>query len=262
MLTMNPDHEPLPSHDASTEGSPEDVLAPETLVLRGQAVVSGTDTAKMLYRMNWNITSIPQKSSSVIFERVKDDLLLENEDPTPTKQRDEHIFYLAHPAGAKYQKETPEYYLTSVSPESLGNISLETSKPGFRKTEFRMLLSAGRTWSDKPLFEEDAETLFEVKPKWMSSRYTWTNRTDEQVAYEDKKEDERILVTLVSMERKLRDALVATWCLRLWYETAESTRAQRDEMERLTPAKAMHGYTDLKTAKRTGALGSLGGAGA
>ncbi|KAI2469617.1 hypothetical protein F4781DRAFT_431145 [Annulohypoxylon bovei var. microspora] len=246
--------DPPPSYEVSNEESLKDVLEPATLVLMGQSVVSDTSDATPLYYMNWSVTSIPQKGSS--------DGPLGTNDATSTEQQNKHIFYLAHPTGAKYQEETPEYYLTSVSPESLGNISLETSNSTFLKTEFRMLLSPGRTWSDKPLFDESAKPLFEVKPKWIGSRYTWTDCNGEQVAYEDIKGDRHKLVITTSMERKLRDALVATWCLKLWYETAESTQAKRDAMERLTPAEAIQGYSDLRMAKRIGVLGSLGGAGA
>ncbi|KAI1446582.1 hypothetical protein F5Y02DRAFT_425601, partial [Annulohypoxylon stygium] len=257
---MDLDHRDPPFYQTSKEDTSEDILEPVILALKDQLLVSDNKAATKLYQMNWNITSIPQCGSSVIFERIEGDPLSEINDST-TNQRNEHIFYLAHPAGAKYQEGTPEYYLTSVSPKSLGNISLEISKSTFQKTEFRMLLSAGRNWSGQILFDKDLEPLFEVKPKWMGGRYIWTDHNSNQVAYEDKKGDQQKLVITVPMKRKLRDALAATWCLRLWYETAESTRARRDEMERLTPAEALDGYIDLKMAKRIGVLGSLGGAG-
>ncbi|KAI1458117.1 hypothetical protein F4805DRAFT_457029 [Annulohypoxylon moriforme] len=262
-VMMNLDRQdPPPPYEASKDESLDDILEPETLLFRDQSVVSDTKATATLYRMNWDITSIPQRGSSVVFERVGEDNPLESKDLASIKRRDEHIFYLAHPASAKYQNETPGYYLTSVSSESLGNICLKTSKSAFQKTEFRMLISTGRTWSDQPLFDEDAKPLFEVKPKWMGGRYIWSNCNGEQVAYEDKKGDQQVLVITAPVKRKLRDALVATWCLRLWYETAESTQARRDEMERLTPAEGLKGHADLKLAKRIGALGSLGGAGA
>ncbi|XDG05984.1 hypothetical protein ABKA04_005599 [Annulohypoxylon sp. FPYF3050] len=257
---MDLDRRDPPSYQTSKEDTSEDILEPVILALKDQLLVSDNKAAMKLNRMNWNITSIPQRGSSVIFERIEGNPLSEINDST-ISQQNKHIFYLAHPAGAKYQEGTPEYYLTSVSPESLGNISLETSKSTFQKTEFKMLLSTGRNWSGQILFEEDPEPLFEVKPKWVGGRYIWTDHSGNQVAYEDKKGDQQKLVITVSMKRRLRDALAATWCLRLWYETAESTRARRDEMERLTPAEALYGYTDSKMAKRIGALGSLGGAG-
>ncbi|KAI1208280.1 uncharacterized protein F4807DRAFT_462000 [Annulohypoxylon truncatum] len=146
--------------------------SPHSYEISNGEMVSGTEATTTLYRMNWNITSIPQKHSFVIFERVEDDLALGNKESTSTKKRSEHIFYLAHPASAKDRKETPGYYLTSVSSESLGNINLETSKSAFQKTGFRLLLSMGKAWSDKLLFDEDAKPLFEVNQNgWVVATY-------------------------------------------------------------------------------------------
>lgn len=89
----------------------------------------------------------------------------------------------------------------------------------------------------------------------------------------------------VSMQREVRDALVTTWCLKVWRDTAESPQAERhgkshalslnkstiarlipalkfSAMETLTPAEGLLGYVNMsKTGKRVGALGSLAGAG-
>ncbi|KAI1371046.1 hypothetical protein F4677DRAFT_464560 [Hypoxylon crocopeplum] len=240
----------------------EDVLKPTTLVLVGQSVMSEAATARPLYQMNWSVTSIPQKSSSVVFERVEDSTVLGVEGGISVKQSNEHLFYLAHPAGTQYQTDTPAYYLTSVSPETLGNICLEVSRSRFQKPEFKALLNPKKRWSDTPLFDRNSQLLFDVKPKWMGGRYTWTDPSGAQIAYEDAKDDQHKLIITESIQREMRDALVATWCLRLWHDTAESRQAKRDAMERMTPPDAVQGYGNMKMAKRVGALGALGGAGA
>ncbi|KAI0836362.1 hypothetical protein F5Y06DRAFT_305344 [Hypoxylon sp. FL0890] len=240
---------------------PNDILGQATLMLTGESVVSET-TSQTLYQMNWNVASIPQKGSSALFERLDDELTPESNNASSTKQRSQHIFYLAHPLGSECQKDTPAYYLTSVSPEMLGNITLEASKSRFQKTEFKALLSAGKSWSDNPLFDQNAELLFDVKPKWIGGHYTWYDSNGEQIAYEEGKAGQKKLVITAAMKRNIRDALVATWCLRLWHDTAESREAKRDTMERMTPPEGLKGYGDMQMAKRIGALGSLGGAGA
>ncbi|KAI1098114.1 hypothetical protein F4804DRAFT_325637 [Jackrogersella minutella] len=252
-----------PPYEAETQGSPKDILDPATFVLTGRSVVSDTTPNTPIYQMNWSVTSIPQKGSSVIFERVEDDLPLEAKNVTSIEQLgSRQIFYLAHPAGAQYQTDSPAYYLTSVTPESPGNISLEASQSRFQKTEFKMLLSKGKTWLDKPLFNRSPELLFKAKPRWMGGCYTWSDSSGRQLAYEDDKGGQHKLLVTMPIAKDIRDALVATWCLRLWYETAESTQAKRDAMERLTPIEGIQGYNNMKMVKRIGALGSLGGAGA
>lgn len=108
-----------PSEEANEEPS-KDVLKPAVLVLAGQSVVSETATATPLYQMNWSVTSIPQKDSSVVFEWVEHDQAEKVESTAPSKQQNRHLFYLAHPADAQFRTDKPAYYITSVLPEMLG----------------------------------------------------------------------------------------------------------------------------------------------
>ncbi|RYP56247.1 hypothetical protein DL771_012034 [Monosporascus sp. 5C6A] len=258
-MTLDAKDMPPPYEDIC-DGPSEDVLQPEVFVFAGESIACETAASTPLYQMNWNVTTIPQRHTSLVFERVDHDPREKAESAAPMEQHNQHLFYLAHPAGAQYLTDRPAYYITSVSPGTLGNISLETSKPKFQKTEFKALLSAGKGASDSPLFDERPEPLFDAKSKWMGGRYTWTDSAGRQVAYEDKKGDRHILVVTAAMSRRMRDALIATWCLRLWHDTAESREAKRDAIERLTPPDYMDGYGDMKLAKRVGALAALGGA--
>lgn len=226
---MESDSDSLPSQGAMSESLQKsiDIQEPDTLVLEDQSIISDA-TKVSLYQINLSVTSIPQKSSSVIFERVENDSSSDTDGIASVKQRNRHIFYLAHPAGAQYQTDTPAYYITSVSSGMLGNISLEVSKSPLQKTEFKMMLSEGKNWSDSPLFHDNPRLLFDVKPKWAGGRYTWSDSRGGRVAYEDRKGDQRRLMITVSMEREVRDALAAAWCLKLWYDTAESRQAKRE----------------------------------
>ncbi|OTB09298.1 hypothetical protein M426DRAFT_315869 [Hypoxylon sp. CI-4A] len=237
-----------------------DILNPEIFILRGEYVFSGADPEMPLYQMSGSVTSVPQKGTSISIERSGNDMATEKAESNPT-EKNEHLYYLAHPPSPLYQADPPAYYLTSVSSGTLGNISLEISKPRLQKPEFRILLSPGRNWTDNPLFDDNPQILFDVKRKWIGGQYTWTDTNGSQVAYEDGKGDQNRLVITASMKRGVRDALVATWCLRLWHDTAESRHAKKDAMERLTPADSAGGY-NLTWGIKIGALGSLGGAGA
>lgn len=275
-----------PSGFAAGGTEEADVIEPAVLLLSGQHVVSKAAPEAPLYEMSRDVTSIPQKNSSVMFERVEDVQLGKADRNGPGKQQKRHIFYLAHPAGAEFHTETPAYYITSVSREgTLGNISLRPKKYRLQRPEFEAVLSAARTAADELLFDKNPQVIFGIKPKLLTGRYTWSDSHGSQIAVEEQKGGQRTLDITVPMKREARDALVATWCLKVWHDTAESPQAKKDgkshpswlcrstmarlitdvdssALERLTPAEGLLGYGNMaKAGKRVGALGSLAGAG-
>lgn len=221
---------PLTSVETGDEASKE-VLEPAVFLLAGEFILAESTASMPLYHLSRNLISFsPQQDSTVIFERVKHQVPEKATSTEPTKQRYQGLFYLVHPLGAEYQKETPAYYITSMSSGMIGNIQLETSKPWLQKREFRAMLSATKTASDRSLFDKKAQQqlLFSVKPNWLGGRYKWTDSNGGEIAFEDRKDDQHKLIVTARMQRKMRDALVATWALRLWHDTAESRQAKRE----------------------------------
>lgn len=275
-----------PSNLAAGGTERADVASPAMLLLSGQQVVSKAAPEAPLCEMSRDVTCIPEKNSSIILERVEDAQVSEAGTGGPYNQQKRHIFYLAHPAGAEFQTDGPAYYIPSVSQETaLGNIGLRSAKPLLQRQELEANLSAGRTAADKPLFDENPIAIFSIRPKLLTGSYTWLNFYGSQVAVEEQKGSQRTLDITLSMKRELRDSLVATWCLKVWHDTAESPQARKDgkshpsllnrstlarlitdlkfsAMERLTPAEGLLDYGNMsKMGKRVGALGSLAGAG-
>lgn len=245
--------------DKTETNADTDILPPTTLLLTNQNIYETTSSPphlqhpqepqhknKPLYQINQPITTTsPSKPfTSTKFERV--------EHNTTTNK---HLFYLAHPAHARYRTDTPAYYLTSAERGMIGNIHFETptsqgkqqkNMKRKRKPGFTAVLSPGRCASDRPLFssngdEEECRVLFTaMQPlsrwslKGMGKKkrgYTWTDSSGGQVAFEEKGgegEGVRKLVITASMRRDLRDVLVALWMLRVWFETAESKQARRE----------------------------------
>lgn len=214
----------------------KDILEPTVLFLSGQSVLAESANSTPLYHLNSDIRSISNKDSSVTFERVEHNvpgLAIETDQGTADTPRKQHLFYLAHPMNAQYRTDIPaKYYITSAVPETVGNIRLETSEARFQKTSFKALLSAKKTASDKPLFDEGTQQvlLFDIQPNWKVGRncYRWNDSNGGQVALEEKEDDRYKLSVTSSMAKDLRDALVATWLLRLWHDTAESSQAKRE----------------------------------
>jgi hypothetical protein len=109
----------------------------------------------------------------------------------------------------------------------------------------------------------------------MGSRYNWIQEDGSQLAVEEGKDDEDKMVIAAPMTEEMRDALVAVWMLKLWYETAETRQAKREgqfpvgsglnvansvsELERMMPP--VSSYQDWNYAKKVGTLGGFAGAG-
>ncbi|KAL2844075.1 hypothetical protein BJY01DRAFT_248320 [Aspergillus pseudoustus] len=183
------------------------------------------------------------------FERLEPNNCVPEKLVAPEAQQCEpqyrHLFYPAHPSDAQYRTDIPAYYITAVDKETLGNIHLGTSKSRLRKMEFEALLTS---------------TLFTARPaKLMGSRYNWIQEDGSQVAVEEGKDDEDKMVIAAPMTEEMRDALVAVWMLKLWYETAETRQAKREELERMMPP--VSSYQDWNYAKKVGTLGGFAGAG-
>lgn len=213
-----------------------EMLEPAVLFLSGQSVFAESTTPTPLYQLNSDIRSISNKDSSVAFERVEQDISdseTEIEGVTPGTRHKRHLFYLAHPVNAQYRTDIPaKYYITSAVPEMVGNIRLENSETRFQKTSFKAMLSAKKTASHNPLFHEGTQQLllFDIQPNWKAGRncYKWSDSNGRQVAIEEKEDDRYKLSVTSSMSQESRDALVATWLLRLWHDTAESKQAKRE----------------------------------
>lgn len=231
---MEPDPGPPPPY---AEAIKDDILDPAVLILAGQSIHAEPEPETEptpLYQLSQSVTRIPQRSSSVVFERV-DASKAKGTAGASASARTQHLFYIVHPANARYRKDVPAYYLTTVARETgLGNIRLEPGKSQIplQRADFAAMLSASRTMGDKPLFDGEGErVLFHTRPssKWVRG-YRWLDSAGREVAVEeeDKKEEGRHrLVVGARMQRAKRDALVALWVLRVWHETAESPEARR-----------------------------------
>ncbi|KAL4819307.1 hypothetical protein BDW67DRAFT_140534 [Aspergillus spinulosporus] len=148
-----------------------ELLEPAILFLSGQSILAEGTPFTPLYRINSDIKSIPNKESTVSFARLEEDASAPELEGTSSKrQRHRQLFYLVHPANAQYRTDIPaRYYITSPVPElTIGNIRLETFETRFQRPSFRALLSAGKTASDSPLFNEETQqlVLFDIRPNW------------------------------------------------------------------------------------------------
>ncbi|KAM6509906.1 hypothetical protein FALCPG4_017542 [Fusarium falciforme] len=231
-----------------------------TLVLSGRSIFSENTASIPLYQLNKEVTSTSHKGSTIMFERVEYDGPGEAESMTSIKQRNQHLFYLVHPINAQYRTDLPAYYITSASPDMVGNVQLQASKSLLQKVEFKAILSAGKTSSSDRLFDQDSQkTLFEVKSKWKGGQYQWVDSGGRKIAHEEGKGQHKLVIS-VPIPQQTKDALVALWVLKIWHDTLETRAAKREELENLTGPIDPSSYPDSKLTNRAGALAGFGGA--
>lgn len=230
------------------------------LVLQGESI-RDLSTGRVLYKLSRQVTSLPKpganNSSSVTFERVeynttrsadkkvdnpKEDTPAhtEPESQSQSQSQHKHLFYLVHPADAQYRPEVPGYYITRLDADAhktQGNMQFETRGTVLHGTEFRALVSPGRTWAHKPLFSLRGKIpLFIARREGLkASQYTWREPGGKELGHDFCKNGESHGLVITSpMDQEGRDALVALWVLRVWHDVAESPKAKRDGQYSLT----------------------------
>lgn len=258
------------------------LVPPSTLIFQGQHIVDEAGGSQPLYTFDRDVAVVPQKFTSVKVAGLR---------TSGQTTQYTHLFYLAHPLGAKYQTERPEYYITcAVSPANaarnaddgrecptLGNIVLDAEATTSRwssQTAWKAWLSPGTNMASQPLFGNDdnkdsarvplfeatetkTTTIWTITPSPLapfeaassSSRgaFSRSAKLPGEIAREDIGTDRADaiargrssvvgkngiksypkLVISVPLRQPERDALVATWILRLWRDILESPAAQK-----------------------------------
>lgn len=229
----HPDPEPLeppPAYEQVVEDPPKYKIEPSVLVLDGESIHDEASPKTPLYRLSRKVTIVIPNKSSIKFERIEHVPPQKDESTARPTERRHHMFYLVHPSNARYRTDVHPYYMTAKKPSMLGNVRLEAATSRLQKTEFKALLSAGRSAADDPLFDENdgKKVLFSAKPRWMGGRCNWTDTKGKELAFEDGKGEKPRLIITTAMEVDVRDALVAIWCLKVWRDTNETLAAKMD----------------------------------
>ncbi|KAI1498315.1 hypothetical protein F5X99DRAFT_393974 [Biscogniauxia marginata] len=197
-----------PPYDDGDQDTTNDVLQPVILVLVGHFIHSESVNSAPLYEMSRGVSSLSHTDQSVTFLRLEHSVKIDRGGNPRVTRRDRHIFDLKHPPNAISTSRYP-FFLKSVSKRTLGNVGLKKShisRHGFKA------LQLSRTGNDDNI-------LFEIKQK--NKKFEWIDFNGRPIAVEDEADDQYRLVVTARLQRETMDALVAMWCLRLWYDSAE-----------------------------------------
>ncbi|RMJ22898.1 hypothetical protein PHISP_06240 [Aspergillus sp. HF37] len=104
---MEPAHDPPPPY---AEVVKNDIRDPAVLILAGRSIHADPEPETEptpLYQLSQSVTRIPQRSSSVIFERVDAASNKGKATSTASTERTQHLFYIVDPANARYRRRHP-----------------------------------------------------------------------------------------------------------------------------------------------------------
>lgn len=215
-----------------------DLLAPVTLLLAGTTIHStASASSPPLYQLSKPIGHLRVSNTTVEFNRL--DYRVKNDQTTTSRQK--HVFNLVEPP--YLTDPTFTFHAESFSRTNVGHIGLKMHRPKSRRFGF---LSSSSNSSSVPGWRairatkpreganlEAKETIFVIHDR-ERGRHEWRDGEEgdgKVLAYETAEDGIFRLQIVETMERKWRDALVATWCLRLWWEIAASNVKPRDWQE-------------------------------
>ncbi|KAG7406081.1 hypothetical protein Forpe1208_v013948 [Fusarium oxysporum f. sp. rapae] len=201
------------------------ISVPTTLIFDGQQITLENEPSMPLYRLSRTIACKVQKHCSIIFEQIE---VVETSQPdgkgSRTRQRPHDLYYLVNSLLMLQRRhDTPACYLTAPSSKALGNIQVDVYDTPSQYLGFKAMLNADKSADDVQLFKADTqEILFEMRPKLKGGPYQWIDADGQIIAYEPGQDGNHKLVIQVPLQQDIRDALVALWTLRLWYEHVHS----------------------------------------
>ncbi|RYO84430.1 hypothetical protein DL762_005657 [Monosporascus cannonballus] len=213
-------HDEPPPYEMDDGNVSDGIVQPVILVLAGQSIHAESSESAPLYEVNRGVSSLSHVDTAVEFSRVEHNVRT-NPDGTPLiKQRGRHLYNLVQVKDVMAWKATGLFHLQSVSRRTMGSFGLKRSSR-LRKGDFKLArMISKKNDLNGPSFEDGGRYLFEVKRK--GSRCQWTNSYGSPIAIEDVNNSQHVLVITAALSREQADVLVATWCLRLWYDSAEN----------------------------------------
>lgn len=204
-----------PSYGDASDGTIEQIHGPGTLHIDGRFVLSNDPNAPPLYELSHAVDFLSDQDRTVRFERL--DNLVREADGIPqltTKKR--HLFDLKNPTPAEYPNF--EFQAESVSRRTLCSFGVNTQSRFLHGKEYqfhRAVKGADRRFAPR-------EPLFSVKgAKDKAVDFEWKDAQGRLVAREIRRDETLSLLIGTEMNVATRDALVASWIVRLWRESAK-----------------------------------------
>ncbi|KAF6834204.1 hypothetical protein CMUS01_06229 [Colletotrichum musicola] len=212
-----------PSYTLSAENGP---VQPNTLLLAGTTIYSaGAAASPPLYEVSFAIGHLRESNTTVSLSRF-DHVVRATEQQVSVPRvstRKKHIYDLKRALASRLTNPTFMYFLESQSRGTMGHFGLKTHRHRFGTASGYRAYKASRPRPHADLEPQDIAFVAKDRGK---GRYEWRDGGSDGekrlVAHETSENGIYKLQVVVPLSQRERDALVALWCLHLWWEIASA----------------------------------------
>ncbi|KAI1769132.1 hypothetical protein GGR53DRAFT_461626 [Hypoxylon sp. FL1150] len=235
MATYSPpgaDHPP--PYVTGRRDDAEDIIQPVILIHVGHFIRAQSVDGTPLYQLSRDVrhsSTSEAQLAQVTLERLIHTVRTSSDGTPRTSQRSRNIFELKH-LPSVLSTGFP-YCLDAASRSVIGNLAIKSTsfpKPGLRvvkiKPERQDEFPKGYKARRESL--KEAELVFEIVRK--QGHYEWMSPEGARLAVEDETEDGVLarLVLMAPVTRKTMDAIIGSWCLRMWRASIKSARSSQN----------------------------------
>jgi hypothetical protein len=216
-----------PETPPTYEDAVNEICQPTILVLAAQSIHAESANSAPLYQLSLAVESLTPVTSQVEFQRVERTVKTNACQPT-VKPRARHIYNLRYVRNTLdgVHFDSPHYYIQAVSRRTVGSVGLKKSLLRPRWTALPVEVSSKDGGYGLSHFVKDAQPLFNMSFK--NGRHEWTDGDGNAVAVEDEGEEQHRIIVTASLRQDSMDALVALWCCRIgWYSAERTVRVHR-----------------------------------
>lgn len=226
-----------PPYITGRRNDAEDIIQPVILIHVGHFIRAQSVDGTALYQLSRDVrhsSTSESQLAQVTLERLVHSIRVTSDGTPRMSQRNRHIFELKH-LPSVLSTGFP-YCLDAASRSMIGNLAIKSTsfpKPGLKvvkiKPEKQDEFPKGYKARRESL--KEAELVFDVVRR--QGYYEWMSSEGTRLAVEDETEDGGLarLVIMAPMTRKTMDAVVGSWCLRMWRASIKSARSSLNPLK-------------------------------
>lgn len=239
MATLGEDKEDSPpAYDHLETGEADALLQPVILVIEGRLIYAESAQSKPLFEVSQDISKLSHAYSTHSLARL-DHVVRDRPGQGPrVYQRTRHIYNLKHVSPA-----ISPNYLFQIEATSraavVRHLALRKSHIPWQGSRIVMAAEEAETSGLPKGYKAARNNLVELghlfEMRCRNRKYEWVTADDSRrvAVEEDEADGQHKLIVMAPLPRNRMDALVASWCLRLWQGNCEAkpkpeTRSFRD----------------------------------
>ncbi|KAI1652308.1 uncharacterized protein F4817DRAFT_322841 [Daldinia loculata] len=241
MATLSLEEEDPPPYIPENRNDGDDVLQPAIFVLDGHYIRAQTADGAPLYELSRDVRRSPTSEAQlaqVTLERLIRNVRISTNGTPRVIHRSRHIFKLKH-LPPVISTGFP-YVLDAISRHAIGNLALKPAsfpRSGYKVVKTKPEKESGfpKGYRARKESLKGDEVIFDILKK--RDHYEWMHPIDgSRIAVEDEMENQHRLIVTTPITRKMMDAMVASWTLRIWRDGMKSHGEPRKALKTEVPS--------------------------